>query len=162
MDDSDLTGLDLEGARAYLVDYSTAAKMLRKDLEALDGELATWTKRIALAEAKGIADLAAAARVKVEELGARRGGLAGELAEVEAKVGRIRSQLPGIAARERSIDPDRLLAELQMMAGTLLGEGGTDGAPDLEERMRKLESESAVDEALAALKKRDSDPPAAP
>lgn len=148
MDDTDLSGLDLPGAKAYMMDFATNARLLRKDLAALDLEIGTWTKRITLAEGKGMAELAGAARTRLAELEAKRATLAAEAAEVEAKVARIREKLPGIAARERSIDADRLLAELQLMAGTLLD----DGKPDLEESMRKLETESAVDSALAALK----------
>jgi phage shock protein A len=148
MDDTDLNGLDLEGARAYLVDFATNAKMLRKDLATLDAELDTWRKRVTLATEKGMADLVTAAGAKVTELEARRAGIAGEVADVEAKVLRIREKLPGISARERSIDPDQLLAELQLMTGELLG----DGSATLEAEMRKLEGDAASDASLAALK----------
>jgi len=148
MDDTDLSGLDLVGAKAYMMDFATNARLLRKDIAALDLEIGTWTKRVALAEGKGMAELAQAAKTRLGELEAKRGPLAAEAADIEAKVARIREKLPGIAARERSIDADRLLAELQLMTGELLG----DDSAKLEETMRKLETETAVDSALAAMK----------
>ena len=157
MDDTDLTGLDLPAAKAYMFEFATNAKMLGKELAGLDAEIQTWTKRIALAEGKGMAELATAAKAKLAELETKRGGLAAELAEIEAKVAGIREKLPGIAARERSIDADRLLAELQLLAGTLLD----DGKPSLEASMRKLEEEANVEAGLAALKGGGAAPEAA-
>ncbi|MEI6875929.1 MAG: chromosome partitioning protein [Spirochaetota bacterium] len=148
MDDSDLSGLDLRGAKAYMLDFVTSGKLLKKDLVSLDAEIRTWGSRVTLAEGKGMLELATAAKAKLAELVARRDGLVAEAAELDGKVLRIREKLPGIAARERSIDADRLLAELQLMAGTLLDEGGS----GLEESMRKLENDAAADASLAALK----------
>ena len=149
MDDTDLSGLDLAGARAYLVEFATSSKLARKALTALDEDLALWTTRVALAEGKGMAELAAAAKTKLSELEAKRAPLAAEIAETEDKVRRIREKLPLVAASERSIDADRLLAELQLMTGELLG----DTSPKLEADLARLESEAAVEEGLAALKK---------
>ncbi|MFZ4615903.1 MAG: hypothetical protein ACOYM2_06880 [Rectinemataceae bacterium] len=149
MDDTDLSGLDLAGARAYLVDFATSSKLARNALTALDGELALWTARVALAEGKAMAELAASARAKLSELEGKRAPLAAELAETEDKVRRIREKLPLVAASERSIDADRLLAELQLMTGELLG----DNSSRLEADMAALESEVAVEAGLAGLKK---------
>ncbi|HUX40363.1 MAG TPA: chromosome partitioning protein [Rectinemataceae bacterium] len=152
-DDIDLTGLDLPGAKAYLLDFATAAKLTRKELEAVEADQGVWTKRIALAEGKGMAELADQARARLAEIESKRAALAAELAETEAKVRRIREQLPMVAAKERSIDADRLLAELQLMTGTLLGEGNA----SLDAEMAKLESQASVDASLDALKRdRDS------
>ncbi|HUX39511.1 MAG TPA: hypothetical protein VMV44_16550 [Rectinemataceae bacterium] len=147
MDDTDLSGLDLAGAKAYLLDYATSAKLARKAIEAVDADIALWGKRVALAEGKGMADLAQAAKARLEELEAKRAPLLAELADIEAKVRRIREKLPMVAAKERSVDPDRLLAELQMLTGTLLDEGP--GGSSLEAQMAALESESAAAEASA-------------
>ncbi|MEI6389231.1 MAG: hypothetical protein WCQ50_21710 [Spirochaetota bacterium] len=149
MDDTDLSGLDLAGARSYLVDFATSSKLSRKALTALDEELALWTKRVSLAEDKGMAELAAAARTKLSELEGKRAPLAAELADTEDKVRRIKEKLPLVAASERSIDADRLLAELQLLTGELLG----DTSARLETEMAKLESEAAVEAGLSELKK---------
>jgi len=160
MDDTDLSGLDLAGAKAYLLEFSTAAKMARKELEAAEADVALWRKRVELAESKGLSDLATAANAKLGEVEARRISAVAEIEDLESKVGRIRDMLPTVAAKERSVDVDRLLAELQLMTGQLLGPAG-EGAPGLESAMTKLESEAAAGEAsvsadagLAALKEK--------
>ena len=148
-DDADLSGLDLAGVKAYLLDFATAAKMTRKALDAVGAEVELWGKRVALAEGKGMADLATQARAKLSELEAKRAALAAELAETESKVRSIRERLPMVAARERSVDADRLLAELQMMTGNLLDEGKA----SLEGQMAALESEASVAQSLDELKR---------
>ena len=140
MDDTDLSGLDLAGAKAYLLDFATAARLARKELEEIESELELWTRRVGLAETKGMADLAAAARSKVAEIEAKRVSAAAELSDIEGKVRRIREKLPLVAAKERSIDADRLLAELQMMTGELFTDSG--GEESLEAKMAKLEAEA--------------------
>jgi hypothetical protein len=118
---------------------------------------------VALAEAKlaaepSMAALVQAASAKVEETQATIASLDAERAELRAKIARMREQLPLIKARERSIDPDRLLAELQLMTGELLGDelGGRSEAAT-EADFAKLETESKADSDLDALKKRAAD-----
>jgi chromosome segregation ATPase len=171
MDDTDLGGLDLAAAREYIFAYSVDIKRLEKESAELETELGRWRGRVSLAEGKlaaagastgdasAMAGLAEAARAKVAELEGKLGTVQAERAELRAKVARMREQLPMIQARERSIDPDRLLAELQLMTGELLGEsGGADGegrgAAATEADFRKLESDQHAESELEALKRR--------
>ncbi|MDA8409566.1 MAG: hypothetical protein M0001_04140 [Treponema sp.] len=147
-DDTDLSGLDLAGAKSYLLDFATAAKMTKKALDAVEAEIGVWAKRVALAEGKGMTELAAQAGAKLGELEGKHAALAAELAETESKVRSIRERLPTVAARECSVDADRLLAELQMLTGTLLDEG----KGSLEGRMAALESEASAAQSLEELK----------
>jgi hypothetical protein len=102
-----------------------------------------------------LAALAQAARAKVEEEGGKIASLEAERAELRAKVVRMREQLPTIKARERSIDPDMLLAELQMMTGELLNdESGGRSAVATEADFAKLETATKADSDLEALKLR--------
>jgi phage shock protein A len=137
MEDTDLSKLDLAGAKSYILGFATSAKLGQKEIAALDVEIGVWEKRVSLAEGRGIAELAAGAKTRLEELLAKRAGIEAEVGENLKKVSRMREELSRIAARERSIDPDRLLAELQLMAGTLLDEGGLDS------RFKELEAEAA-------------------
>jgi hypothetical protein len=66
--------------------------------------------------------------------------LEAERTDILAKVSRMREQLPMIKARERSVDPDRLLAELQMMTGELLAEPKVDA--ELEALKRRAAAEA--------------------
>ena len=164
MDDTDLRGLDLASAREYVFAYAVDVKRLDKAIGEGQAELERWMGRAALAEAKlaaagtagdqSMAALAQAAKARVEEEAGKVAGLEAERDELRAKVARMREQLPMIQARERSVDPDRLLAELQMMTGELLGESG--GAAT-EAAFAKLEAESKADADLDALKRRAAD-----
>jgi hypothetical protein len=158
MDDTDLTGLDLSGAKEYIFAFAVEAKRMEKEIAAAAADLELWKGRIDLAEGKGMAELAAAARAKADEIVSKIAALEAERADIKAKVARMRENLRGIAARERSIDPDRLLAELQLMTGELLGEADAstpEGARAATDRaFETLESETKADLDLGALKKK--------
>jgi hypothetical protein len=162
MDDTDLTGLDLEAAKEYIFAYSVDVKRLDKAIADSGAELERWKGRVALVEGKlaaapadaPMAALAEAARSKVAEESARLAALEAERAELRAKIGRMREQLPMIKARERSIDPDRLLAELQMMTGELLGDDGGRSAAATEAEFAKLEAGAKADSELESLRRR--------
>ena len=163
MDDENLSGLDLAAAKDYILAYAVDAKRLDKDIAAEKAELERWQGRITLAEGKSMAALAQAARSKAEESTAKIASLEAERAQLGSKIERMREQLPMIKARERSIDPDRLLAELQMMTGELLGSSaepgpgeGTRNAAATEADFAALESAAKVDSELDALKRKAS------
>ena len=165
MEDENLSGLDLAAAKEYIFAFTVDAKRLDQDIAAAHSELERWKGRVSLAEGKlaagaaspndatSLAALAQAARAKVEEEGGKIASLEAERAELRAKVVRMREQLPTIKARERSIDPDRLLAELQMMTGELLSdESGGRSAVATEADFAKLETATKADSDLEALK----------
>lgn len=120
MDLRELSGLDLQGARNLLFACTTDLKRHEKDINTLRAELGLWTQRTSLAESKGMAELAGAARARAAEITAKIGAIEESFAEIRSDISRLKEALPGIAAKERSIDPDRLLAELQLLTGELL------------------------------------------
>jgi hypothetical protein len=160
MDDTNLSGLDLASAKDYIFAYAVDAKRLDKTIADAEAELDRWNGRLALAQAKLAADpsmatLVQAAGAKAEETKATIASLGAERDELRAKISVMREQLPLIKARERSIDPDRLLAELQMMTGELLGdEAGGRSQAATEADFAKLESEAKADSDLDSLKRK--------
>jgi hypothetical protein len=160
MEDTDLTGLDLASAKEYIFEFAVDAKRLDRAIADGQAELERWKGRSALAEGKlaagdqSMAALVQAAQAKLGEEAGKVAALEAERAELRAKIGRMREQLPMIKARERSIDPDRLLAELQLMTGELLGESA--GAAT-EAAFAKLEAESKAGADLDELKRRASE-----
>lgn len=153
MDLSELSRLDLDGAKELLFAYTTDLKRHEKDEAALVSELDLWKSRESLAAGKGRPDLAEAARARIAAVEEKLAGLRGAAAEIRADIARLREALPAIRARARSVDPDRLLAELQLLTGELLG----DNTASLERDFASLERASAAPEkedALAALKKK--------
>jgi phage shock protein A len=175
--DEDLRGLDLQSAKEFIVAYSIDAKRIEKEIAEAQDEIGKWKARAALVDAKlaagdqSVAPLIEAARARLAELSAKASSLETERADLRARIDSMRAQLPIIKASERSIDPDRLLAELQMMTGELLGDaipGGSDltgssdagqgmSAAQAEAEIAKLESQAKVDSALEELKKRASE-----
>lgn len=164
MDDTDLTGLDLASAKEYIFEFAVEVKRLDKAIGDETAELDRWKGRIALAEGKlaaagtvgdpSMAALVQAAQAKVGEVALKVAALEAERAELRAKISRMREQLPMIKARERSIDPDRLLAELQLMTGELLGESAGTAT---EAAFAKLEAEAKAGADFDALKRRVAD-----
>jgi phage shock protein A len=112
MDDKEFLSLDLEGAREYLLAYMTSAKRYEQDIAAAQTEIGLWRGRITLAEKAGKPELAEAAKKRAEELEAKKAGLEGERQGLLAETRRLRERLPYLKARERSIDPDRLLSSI--------------------------------------------------
>lgn len=161
MDDENLSGLDLAAAKEYIFAYAVDVKRLDKDIATAQGELERWKGRVALVEAKmaagdtSVAALAQAARAKVEEEGGKVATLEAERADLRARVTRMREQLPYIKASERSVNPDQLLAELQMMTGELLGdEVGGRSVVASNADFARLEAGAKADSDLEALKRR--------
>ena len=163
-DDTDLSGLDLGQAKEYIFAYALDAKRLEKEIIELQAERDKWKARVTLAEGKlaagdqSMAALAQAAGAKVVEFESSITSLEAERSDLCAKVEIMRKKLPLISASERSIDPDRLLAELQMMTGELLGpeDGQATGrsAAATEADIAKLEADAKAQAELEALKKR--------
>jgi phage shock protein A len=152
----ELAGLDLESAREYIFAHAVDIKRLEKEIAALRSEAELWKSRVELAQSKGRSDLETAAKSRVDETEAKINELESERSELRAKLTRLREQLPILQARERSIDPDLLLAELQLMTGELLGDTG-DAAAATEREFAKLEADRTVESELAELKRKNAD-----
>jgi phage shock protein A len=156
MDDESLEGLDLAAAREYILAYAVDAKRIEKEISEAKAEAGRWADRKTLAEGKlaagdqSMAALAQAAASKAADFEGKAATLASERDELLAKVERMRQKLPMLGSRERSVDPDLLLAQLQMVTGELLGEL----SPSSDAQFAKLESEAKADAALEALKRR--------
>jgi phage shock protein A len=142
-DDLDLSGLDVRGAREYVLAFLRTLKETEQRKGRLAAEVRLWTERAVLARSKGREDLAAAADAKAA-------ALQPQLAETEAEETRLRAQTSVLKEKlklkihggiERSVDSEKLEAELEM----LVGEQGTVET--------KLASEQAASE-LDELKKR--------
>jgi phage shock protein A len=145
----DLGGMDAAGAKEYIIRYIATLKLTEKELEEADASLSKWKGRAELARSGGDEALALAAEGEAEKAKVRGDTLRAETGELKGQIETMRRQLPGLAARERSVDPDLLEQELRMALGYLPGDeekAGTEGA------FRDLEQKNAADTALEALK----------
>ncbi|MDR0597825.1 MAG: PspA/IM30 family protein [Treponema sp.] len=142
----DLRGMGAADAKEYIFHYITTLKLTEKKYGELAGEHEKWLSRVDLARSGGKEDLARAAQGEADKLRSARDALAGEIADLKAQIQRMRDQLPGLAARERSVDPDLLEQELLIALGADLAD---DGKADLDRRFEAAEADAAL-EALKA------------
>ncbi|GHV74403.1 hypothetical protein AGMMS49940_17050 [Spirochaetia bacterium] len=150
----DLSGMGAADAKEYIFHYITTLKLTEKKYGTLKGEHEKWLARLNLAASRGAEDLAAAARGEADRIRAERDAIEAEIATLKAQIQRMRGQLPGLAARERSIDPDLLEQELLLALGHTPGEEKT---PELERQFAAAEADAAL-EALKAKLKTDGQP----
>jgi hypothetical protein len=126
----DLSGMSPEDAKEYIFRHISTLKLTEKALGELEGEIEKWRGRIELARRKGLPDLAGEAEAERERLSVRRTALASEIDELKTQIESMRSQLPGLAARERRIDPDLLEQELLIALGRMPGDSPSPGGAD--------------------------------
>ena len=145
----DLSGLDVPAARDYILQHISTLKLTEKHILELEGDISRWKGRVELAHSRGASDLAREAAAEAERLETKKAALSQEAADLKAMIEKMRLQLPGLAARERSVDPDLLEQELLIMAGLFPGEGEKAA---LERNFAEMEKQAAADTALEALK----------
>jgi phage shock protein A len=144
--ENDLTGMSVADAKDYILNFNTTLKLTEKEIAALEEEAAKWKSRIELAISKGAEDILTEAVREAEKVNAKLAGLREEAHSLKDGIDAMKRQLPSLAARERSVDPDLLEQELLMALGQTEEEAATEKA------FRKLEKDNAVDAALEALK----------
>jgi phage shock protein A len=144
--DQNLAGLSAAEAKEYIFGFIATLKLTEKEIQSLQDEAAKWKARADLARARGISDLLAEAEKEAEKAAARIGTLEQERSTLQAQVDSMRRQLPGLAARERSVDPDLLEQELLMALGSTAEEAAAEKA------FQELEKEDSAEAALQVLK----------
>jgi phage shock protein A len=118
MQDTDLEGLGPKEAAEYVLAFVTTLKQTEMDLARIDEEIGVWTKRVALAESRGEASLAAQAKTRLEEIQGKKTAREAELSELKMKVSILKDKLKRLRmTAARSVDTDLLLAQLEMVAG---------------------------------------------
>lgn len=144
-----LNGMDVGAAKEYIFHFISTLKLTEKKIQDLEEELSRWNSRIELAKSRDAADLALEAAGEAEKIRAQQAILAGEAAELKAQIEEMRKQLPGLAARERNIDPDLLEQELLIALGRMPGE---EKQAETDRLFQQMEKDSAAETALEALK----------
>ena len=144
--------MNIAEAKEHFLALVTTLKLTEKAIHSLEDEAVKWKDRAALARSRGVEDLTAEAEKELERINARLAELRSEESSLKASIAEVRRQLPGIAARERSIDPDLLEQEL------LAALGQTEEEAETERAFKKLEKESSADAALEALKAKMKEP----
>lgn len=160
MTPQELSKLDYEGASKLLLAYATDAKKYEKEIASLKSQAEEWKSKAMLARSRAMPELSESASQKASELESKAQELSLELADLRRDIGQLREALPIIKAKQRSVDPDILLAELSMIVGNLgeektaaSGSEATEPAGPPPETPQKPPVDS-LDDALAELKKK--------
>ncbi|MCL2008569.1 MAG: chromosome partitioning protein [Treponema sp.] len=133
-------------AKEYIHGLITSLKLTEKDISRLEADEKKWRDRAELARNKGEASLSLEAEKEANQVSNRLDKLREEEHSIQAEIKTIRSQLPGIAARERSIDNDLLEQQLLLSLWNSEEEAMSSRA------FQKLEKEKTAEEELNALK----------
>ncbi|MDR0511827.1 MAG: chromosome partitioning protein [Treponema sp.] len=141
-----LSGMNTAQAKEYIFGFVATLKMTEKEITAAVSEAAKWMERARLARERGAADLLTHAEQELQKAAARHAALQEEALLLRKQIDSMRRQLPGLAARERSVDPDILEQELLLALGQSQDEVKADKA------FRELEKENAAATALEELK----------
>ena len=149
MDDVNLSGMTPDDAKEYIVNFISTLKLTEKQIQDTADEIAKWQQRTELAASRGQTELAQEAEKEVNRFTERKSALTAESELLKKQIEEMRRQIPLLAARQRSIDPDLLEQELLMAAGYLPG----DEEKARNERLfRDMEKNQAADAALEELK----------
>ncbi len=151
MEQDNLIGMSIADAKEYIVHHLITFKRNGKRIDELQEEIEKWTQRVELAKSKGVADLANEAERKANQLRSEYEILKAENDDLKNVIDSMRRQLPGLASRERNIDPDLLEQELLVAAGYNPGDEEKIG---LNRKFADLEKEMNADAALEVLKKK--------
>jgi phage shock protein A len=151
MQQDNLFGMNINDAKQYIVQHLIQCKLNAKKIDELNLEVEKWNRRIELAQSKNEMDLANEAQRKVDQLRAECETLTTENDDLKNVIDSMRRQLPGLASRERSIDPDLLEQELLIAAGYNPGDEEKVG---LNKKFADLEKDASADAALEALKRK--------
>jgi phage shock protein A len=150
----DLTGMSVPDAKEYIGRYIMTLKLTEKAYDALAEQYETWVSRIRLAQSQEAADLAGQAQQELDNIRTKQASLGEEIADLRAKIEKMKQQFPGLAARERSIDPDLLQQELLIATGHLPGD---DDRVAVDQEFKAMEKSASAEVALEVLKAKMKD-----
>jgi phage shock protein A len=156
--DDDLSGMNTMEAKEYILHHITSLKLIRKEMEELEGKWSKWNVRTEFAYSRGETGLAMEAKREAEKTRALQTKLSGESEELKNAIDRMLQQLPGIIEQEAgsreetdpgTVDPVLLEQELLMASGYLPGD---EKNAAVDRAMRKFEADNIVEIEFAKLK----------
>jgi phage shock protein A len=155
----DIRGMNAADAKEYIFLHINTLKLTEKKRESLKAECEKWNARVALARSKGAEDLALEAEKEAVRLQAQLDALDTEINELKSQIESMRKQVPGLAARERSIDPDLLEQELLISLGRIPGDDNAE--PKTEAAFNELNADAALEALKAKMKAGPGEGPSA-
>jgi hypothetical protein len=151
-----LLGMGAAEAKEYITGHIASLKLTEKKYGELNRDYEKWSARVGLAGSRNNEALAAEASAEAEKLRERRDALGTEIAVLKRQIERMREQLPGLAARERTIDPDLLEQELLIALGYMPGDETVTGKAARKRPFEELDADAALEELKAKMRQDDT------
>jgi phage shock protein A len=144
--DTDLGGMDRVTASEYVLAFITTLKETEHARRNAEQEKAVWESRVKLARNRNEELLATQAEMKVNEIDSKLVTLTAEEKELRRKVDFMKDELQRLKSKpELSLDPEALLAQLEMVAGqpdtTAKKMKDTEADVELERLKKKMQDE---------------------
>jgi len=145
-ENTNLSGLDPESAKDYVLQYIVSLKRVQQRREQLRQELKLWSDRAGLAAENGREDLKEQALAKCREVAATEQQMAAEERSLELDIQDMKRQLEMIRHQPvSSINTDLLLAQLEQVVGekdvTAEKFRSVEADQELDELKRRMEQE---------------------
>ncbi|MBN2535403.1 MAG: hypothetical protein JXB88_21170 [Spirochaetales bacterium] len=117
-DETDLTGMDVDSAKEYVLSYITTLKQTQRELKVIEGELDLWQKRVEFAKERGRPDLISAAEMKAREISEKYAKLELEEKDLAGKARILMENFKKLKTGfTPTVDAEQLAAELDMITG---------------------------------------------
>jgi phage shock protein A len=154
---ADLSGMNAIQAKDYILQFVTTLKLTEKELSKTEEEISKWRTRTELAISKNMSDLANEAHKEFEKVLTKYQTLKTEIETLKLQIKEMQRQIPMLAAKERSVNPDLLEQELLIAAGYNPGEQDKVKS-DIEfiEMEKNFNTEAALQELKAKMKKAET------
>jgi phage shock protein A len=138
LDDTDLSGLDIESAREYVVSFIATLKQTQNKKVQIEEDIRLWESRVKLAEDSQKLELKTEAENRLNSLREDYRLLEAEESELIRKVAILKENLKKLKATyvEYSVDAEQLLADITMIAGE---------KDELSEKFKQEEAESELE-----------------
>ena len=138
IDDTDLSGMEQEDAKEYVLAFIQALKETQMKISKLKEELDLWNPRVQLAAERNKPDLKLAAEQKISDLNAEIGMLSKEESELKTKVITLKENLKDLKHKFNfTVDTEQMLADIEMLVGE---------KDELSEKFKKEEAEKKLEE----------------
>jgi phage shock protein A len=146
-----IQGMSVKEAREYILRFITTTKLNERQIQNLKTGQEKWETRMRLARTRDSPGLVSEAEAAYQRITRQIQDLENENTGLKTQIRTMIRQLPGLEARERSIDPDILEQELLMAAGHMPGD---EEKPREEREFTALEREALAESALRELKQK--------
>jgi phage shock protein A len=148
VDDTDLSGMELEDAKEYILAFIQTLKETQAKINKLGEETVVWNERIKLAVERNKTDLKLAAEEKAAEIYREIDMLSREESELKSKISVMKENLKKLKHKFNfTVDTEQMLADIEMLVGK---------KDELSDKFKQEEAEKRLEELKKRMGKEES------